>query len=184
VAVGGNDGAHIVTHLAGGYRLEYQSLQEVDASASPAVQLERIRNTGYRFVKGDAAGKSITETEEVAALGHARLQEFVKNVRRLIEALEKFYGTHFDKLDKKGQEIKAASAELTKKIEQPEGESGAVMADYRALVNFNKTFAEWTYQPFVPAFGYAVKLISAGIRGVEAHLSLKTAKKEAEDKKD
>jgi hypothetical protein len=44
---------------------------------------------------------------------------------------------------------------------------GKTVGYYRSLLNFNKAFAQWTYQPFVPLYSYSLRTM---LELVEAYL--------------
>ena len=47
---------------------------------------------------------------------------------------------------------------------------GKALHHYRSLLNFNKAFADWSYQPFVPLYNYALRTLRSMLALIDAAL--------------
>jgi hypothetical protein len=167
--------------LPGGYRLSVKHVNGED-HASALAALERLRNAGASFEKlPNYKGKSLSERSEFALPNRLSATMAIGSAGMLIGVLNHFYAETFKKLDEQGDKIKRASDSLAKDL--PADANGGT-EEFRALVNFYKAYATWTYQPFAPFSAYIVKLCAHVMSDVST--IIKAAKKgtKTDDKKE
>jgi hypothetical protein len=155
--------------------------EDVDAA------LERLRNSGAKYVNDGAhfvAQHAALPSVIPVAPKHAYVAT-LGMLDEMLSSMEHFYEKTYPQFDDLGKRIKSASATATKAM----GKAGeAAMAEgrtihhYRSLLNFNKAWAQWTYQPFVPLFTHAIKVMRGYSALVEAGLEAYDEKASARHK--
>jgi hypothetical protein len=155
--------------------------EDVDAA------LERLRNSGVKYVNDGAhfVANHVSLPHVIpVAPKHAYVQT-LGMLDEMLSAMEHFYQKTYHEFDDLGKRIKTASAAATKAM----GKAGeAAMAEgrtihhYRSLLNFNKAWAQWTYQPFVPLFTHAIKVLRGYSALVESGLEAYDEKASARHK--
>jgi hypothetical protein len=155
--------------------------EDVDAA------LERLRNSGVKYVNDGAhfvAQHAAVPSVIPVAPKHAYVAT-LGMLDEMLSSMEHFYEKTYHEFDDLGKRIKYASATATKAM----GKAGeAAMAEgrtihhYRSLLNFNKAWAQWTYQPFVPLFTHAIKVLRGYSALVEAGLEAYDEKASARHK--
>lgn len=164
--------------LPGNFKLTldiYKAHPDEDAEAA----LERLRNSGVKLVKGQIhpvhhMAKVQIRLNRMSAEEFKRLAiSMLGNGDELLKSLEYFYEKPWQQMEALSKQIKGASAQATNAIGKA-GETamaeGKTVGYYRSLLNFNKAFAQWTYQPFVPLYSYSLRTLRALLELVEAYL--------------
>jgi hypothetical protein len=155
--------------------------EDVDAA------LERLRNSGVKYVNDGAhfvAQHGALPAVVPVAPKHAYVT-IIGMLDEMLSSMEHFYQKTYHEFDDLGRRIKSASATATKAMGKA---AEAAMADgksihhYRSLLNFNKAWAQWTYQPFVPLFTHAIKVLRGYSALVEAGLEAYDEKASARHK--
>ncbi|MBB5409408.1 hypothetical protein HDG34_003349 [Paraburkholderia sp. HC6.4b] len=162
----------------------YKSQPDEDAEAA----LERLRNSGVKLVKGRIHPAHHMAKIQIR-LNRLSAEEFKRRAisllgygDELLKALEYFYEKPYQQMEALSKQIKNASAQATNATARA-GEAamaeGKTVGYYRSLLNFNKAFAQWTYQPFVPLYSYSIRTLRAMLEIVEAYLKPLGRKAEA-----
>lgn len=164
--------------LPGNFKLTldvYKAHPDEDAEAA----LERLRNSGVKLVKGQIhpvhhMAKVQIRLNRMSAEEFKRLAiSMLGNGDELLKSLEYFYEKPYQQMEALSKQIKGASAQATNAIGKA-GETamaeGKTVGYYRSLLNFNKAFAQWTYQPFVPLYSYSLRTLRGMLELVEAYL--------------
>ncbi|WP_144106600.1 hypothetical protein [Paraburkholderia sp. BCC1886] len=150
--------------------------------------LERLRNSGLTFVQ-QPIHAAVHVAGAVGARGAQPVDkkesylQLLDVVELLFKPLEHFYETPFKEMEQIAKQAKTASASAASAIGKA-GEGamaeGKGVSHYRSLLNFNKAFAQWSFQPFVPMFSHTMRLArfilniaEAGLRAYEGKGSTK-----------
>ncbi|MGF6603691.1 hypothetical protein P3T23_008445 [Paraburkholderia sp. GAS448] len=164
--------------LPGNFQLTLDVYKAQPEEAAEAA-LERLRNSGVKLVKGRIHPAHHMKKGQIRMSG-ASAQEFRRRAigmleigDELLKSLEYFYEKPYQQMEALSKQIKGASAQATNAIGRA-GEAamaeGKTVGYYRALLNFNKAFAQWTYQPFVPLYSYSLRTLRAMLEFVDAYL--------------
>jgi hypothetical protein len=164
--------------LPGNFQLTlevYKSHPEEDVESA----LERLRNSGVKLVKGQIhpahhMAKARVTLKPVSAQEYKRSAlNLLSHAEELLKSLEYFYEKPYQQLEGVAKQIRSASEQATRAIGKA-GEAamaeGKTVSHYRSLLNFNKAFAQWTYQPFVPLYSYSLRTLRSMLEFVEAYL--------------
>ncbi|SAK83766.1 hypothetical protein AWB81_04237 [Caballeronia arationis] len=138
--------------------------------------LERMRASGLKLVQGDVHVAAKMARAQIALRPGNKSQwvQLLSQCDDLVGSLEHFYSGPYHELDKMADQAKAASKSATAAIgkagEAAMGE-GKALHHYRSLLNFNKAFADWSYQPFVPLYNYALRTLRSILAVIDAALT-------------
>jgi hypothetical protein len=161
--------------LLGNARLEL-SVYESHPDEPVDEALERLRNSGMKYVSGGVhwAAKATTVSQEMPVVNKSVYVQGLGQCDELLKSLEHFYEKPYHELEGISKQVKQASATATSAIGKA-GEAamaeGKALHHYRSLLNFNKAFAAWTYQPFVPLYAHALRTLRSYLGFIEAGLS-------------
>jgi len=175
--------------LPGGFSLVNKHYIDNKTEASILSGLDRARREGVDLVKTDnAAGPAAAGKVEMKTLSVAGAQSLIKDAQELLKTIEDFKrGAKPKQIQKARKDIEAASAKATKAIDAskpsndgPGQNLGTAVVQYRALLNFNASYARWSRDPQVQFTSAA--LATARAVAIVVSKSLAAYKVEAEAK--
>ncbi len=179
--------------LPGGYSLVSKYYIDNREDVSVLAGLDRSRREGVDLVKTDAAAAAPQQAKvEIKTVSPAAAKGLIKDALDLIKSVEDFQrGPKFKAIRKARKDIESASAKATKAIEQakpgsdgPEQNLGTSVTFYRAMLNFNASFARWAKDPQVGFTSAALAAARATAIVVDKSLNTYKAKPaEGGDKK-
>ncbi|MNU19711.1 hypothetical protein D3C71_79440 [compost metagenome] len=144
--------------LPGGYSLVNKHYIENKGDASLLSGLDRARREGVDLVKTDnAAGPAAAGKVEMKTITTAGATNLVKDALELLKTIEDFKrGAKPKAIQKARKDIESASSKATAAIDKakpgadgPVQNLGTAVTQYRALLNFNASFARWSRDPQV-----------------------------------
>jgi hypothetical protein len=168
------------TKFLGNGRLDVQSYEKLGGEDA-AVALERLRLSGIKYSKLPTAAtieQGKDELHGIPAASLAEMEGILNHAAQLVTTIEGFYSQHAGQFDKTAKELEAASARATAGMAALDpAEFGARSIDYyRSLLNFNKAFADWSSEPFIPMYQHTLRVINSLAALVRGSLTCYKAK--------
>jgi hypothetical protein len=158
-------GEGLTKPFLGNGKLELQAYDKVGGEDA-TVALERLRLSGLKYVKAATAAtieKGKDELHGVPAATIAQMEGLLDSAAELLEVVDAFYSRMTEQFDKTAKELQAASNKATQAMEQlDKAEFGEKSVDYyRTLLNFNKAFADWSSEPFIPLYQHTLRVVNS-----------------------
>lgn len=158
-------GDGITEPFLGNGKLELQKYDKLGGEDA-SVALERLRLSGLKYHKAATAstiegGKD--EMHNIPAASHPQMEEILAAADKLLDTVDVFYGHLVGQFDKTAKELEAASNKATTAMgELDKAEFGEKSLDYyRTLLNFNKAFADWSTEPFIPMYQHTLRVVNS-----------------------
>jgi hypothetical protein len=157
--------AGITDPFLGNGKLELQTYDKLEGEDS-GVALERLRLSGLKYQKA-ATAKTIESGKDVMdgipAASIPEMEGILDQAGELLEYLDVFYSRMSEQFDKTAKELQAASNKATQAMEKlDKAEFGDKSVEYyRTLLNFNKAFADWATEPFIPMYQHTLRVVNS-----------------------
>lgn len=157
--------AAVGTPLFGNISLAAKHFVDNSDDKSDLGALDRYRNSRTELIPtSDKVPTGATKAEiELTPLSTSGAKKLIKDIESLLDVMEDYKrGPKGKALDKTAKSIEDASSKAAKALAtaNAEGEAARVLgAQFRALANFNTSYARWAQTPAVPMMSHCLTTI-------------------------